>query len=439
MKTRLLLAAAAFVLCHSARADDWPQYRGPDRSGVSKEKGLLQTWPEGGPKLLWTYRNAGVGFSGPAIVGDTLYTMGGFDDTEYVVAIDLKTRKELWRAKVGKLFSYRRWGDGPRGTPTVHGNHLYAIGGQGNLVCVDVSNGAEVWRKSFVNELGGELMVSQGMSWGFSESPLVDGDLVIATPGGAHGTVAAFDKKTGAVKWRSTELKNQAPYSSVMPAEVGGVRQYIQTSYIDDEKGGVISGVAANDGKLLWSQSILQHASFCLAPTPIVKGNRVYITSGYGGGCHLFELSAAAGKVTAKALYSKAAKKAVKNTHGGVVLVGDHIYGHSESGLWICQDFKTGAVPWFERNRLSAHSGSITAADKRLYLLTDDGEVALIVATPEKWQEVGTFTLPEPSKLRQTLPNLSDAGIWTHPVVANGRLYFRDQELILCYDVSAKK
>jgi len=389
---------------------------------------VAQGWTE----AALTYREGGLGFSGPAIIGGRLYTMGGFDKDEYVIAIDLTKQKELWRVKVGKLFSHGAWGDGPRSTPTVDGDRVYALGGFGDLVCVDTS-GKEVWRKSYA-DMGGEMM----SEWGFSESVLIDGDLLICTPGGDKGTLAALDKKTGNELWRSKELKNKAPYSSVMISMAGGSKQYVQTSYINDDDGGVVSGFAPG-GKVLWTQPIFKGHSYAIAPNPIIKDDLVYVSSGYGAGCHLFQLTAK-GKVAfdAKDLYPKKIQKTVKNTHGGIVLIGDHIYGHSEGLGWVCQDLKSGEIAWSERSKLETRSGSITSADGMLYLLAETGDLALIAPDPKGWQEAGAFKLPEQSKLRTTLANLRSAAVWTHPVVANGRLYLRDQELIFCYDVSGK-
>lgn len=419
-----------------AAAADWPQWRGPERNGVSQETGLLASWPKGGPKLLWTYRQAGVGFSGPAIVGDNLFLLGGFDKSEYVFCLDLKTQTERWRSRIGSLFSYQNWGDGPRSTPTVDGDLLFALGGEGDLVCVDIkANGKEVWRKSLVKDLGGEMM----SEWGYSESPLVDGNVLVCTPGGAKGTVVALDKKTGAVLWQSKDLTHKAPFSSVVISQAGEIKQYIQTSYTGESEEGYISGFAAKDGQLLWSLRLFKKFSYAIAPTPIIRGDLVYLTAGYGGGCHLIKLSAASGKIQAKNLYTKAIQKGVNSTHGGVVMIGEHLYGHSEQKRWICQDFQTGKIQWEERNQQSTRSGSTVAAGGRLYLFTEDGEVALLVPNPKEWKEVGSFKLPETSKLRVTVPTLRAASIWTHPVVANGRLYLRDQELLFCYDVSDKK
>jgi outer membrane protein assembly factor BamB len=441
MKLRLLPVALCLVaVALPALADDWPQWRGPDRTGVSKETGLLKDWPKNGPRLLWTYRNAGLGFSTTAVVGDRLYTLGALDEVEYVIALDLKEGKprEAWKARIGPIFTFRGndWGDGPRGTPTVDGKYLYALGGQGELVCVETAGGKEVWRKNLVKDLGGEMMTQ----WGYSESPLVDGDKLICTPGGDNGTVAALNKRTGEVLWRSTELKNKAPYSSAVVSEAGGVRQYVQTSYIDGVQGGVVSGFAAQDGKVLWTAPLAKQESYAIASTPVISGDLVYVSQGNGYGCHLYKITKSGAMYEAKELYKPRNQKKVKNYHGGVVLVGGHIYGHSEGLGWVCQEFKTGNVVWDDRTRLECRkSGAVSAADGMLYLYSDEGEAVLLKATPEGWQEHGRFTIPEKSGIPQTRLTSQAAGIWTQPVIANGRLYLRDQELLFCFDVSAKK
>jgi outer membrane protein assembly factor BamB len=434
MKTRMLLVVAACLAAGSlGLAEDWPQWRGPERTGISKETGLLKTWPKQGPALLWTSKKLGLGFSGPAIVGDRLYTLGAQDEMTYVIALDVEKGTELWRTKVGPIFTFadNDWGDGPRSTPTIDGDRLYALDGTGELVCLETGMGKEIWRKNLIKDLGGEMMTE----WGYSESPLVDGDHLICTPGGSKGTLAALNKKTGAVIWRSSELKNKAPYSSVMISEAGKVRQYVQTSYISEIDGGVVSGVAANDGKLLWTGPMFKSSSYAIAPTPIIKDDLVYVTSGYGGGCHLFQLTLKGKTFAAKDLYPKKIQRSVKNTHGGMVFVGDHLYGHSEVLGWVCQELKTGTLAWNERDKLECASGAITCADGRLYLYSDEGTTVLLEADPKGWQESGRFNLPEKSTANKGRKTGRSAKIWTHPVVANGRLYLRDQELLFCYKV----
>ncbi len=374
---------------------------------------MLASWPEGGPKLLWTFKDAGIGFAGIAVVGDRLYTMGAIEGSEQLYAIDLNTQKQVWSVEVGKMFN-NAWGDGPRGTPTVAGDLVFAIGGQGNLICANAKTGQKVWMKGLKTDLGG----SQMSGWGYTESPLVDGDLVVATPGGNKGAVAAFDKKSGELKWRSVEFTDPAAYSSLVVSEAGGVRQYVQMT------GQSVAGVAAKDGKLLWRFPRVSRTA--AIPTPIVKGNYVYVSSGYGTGCALLQLTAKSDGFDVKDIY---ANKNMTNQHGGVVLVGDHLYGYSDSGGWTCQDFKTGEVTWSSR---TLGKGSVTYADGHLYCYTENnGTCALVDASPSAFKEAGQFKIPEQTNKRKTRSK-----IWTHPVVANGRLYLRDQDLIFCYDVS---
>lgn len=431
MKARLLGLVLCLCVGGSLTGADWPQWRGPDRSGVSKETGLLKSWPKEGPKLVWTFKNAGIGFSAPTVADGVLYVLGTRGEEEVVLALDANKGTELWVAKIGPIFTFKSnvWGDGPRGSATVDGERVYALGGQGDLVCLSTKDkGKELWRKNLIKDFGGEMMTE----WGYSESPLVDGDALVCTPGGDKGTVVALDKKTGKLLWQSAELKHKAPYSSIVVAEIHGVRQYVQNSYVDDTVGGFINGIQAKDGKLLWSMPIFKGHSYAIAPTPIVKGNQVYITSGYGGGCHCFEISK---EFKAKDLYSKRNQKAVKNTHGGVVLIGDHVYGHSEDIGWMCQEFMKGEVAWNDRDSLPCASGAITAAEGLLYCYTDAGEMALLQATPKEYSEVSRFSIPEKSQIPKMRDTSRQSKIWTHPVIANGRLLLRDHELIFCYDI----
>jgi outer membrane protein assembly factor BamB len=439
----LPLTAAALSLAAGlcVRAADWPQWRGPERNDISKETDLLPSWPKDGPPLLWKYDNTGVGFSGPAVMGDRLYTMGAREETEYVIALDVATGKEVWHAKLGPIFTFKinKWGDGPRSTPTVDGEQLYALGGQGDLVCLQIRDGTEIWRKNLIRDFGGQVMeFTPGLNWGYTESPLIDGDKVVCCPGGPKGTMVALDKKTGSALWRSTELKDEATHSSVMPAEIGGVRQYVQTTFKDSKEGGAVVGVAAADGKLLWYFPVSRYNVYDIIPTPVVRGNLVYVANGENAGCDLLEVSKdAGGAFTAKDLYNRLAQRIMKNEHGGVLLVGDHIYGYSDGRGWVCQDFKTGKAVWEEKSKLDG-KGSLTCAGGNLYLFSDEGVAALIKASPKGWEEFGRFALPEKSKTYETRPTSVAAKVWTHPVVANGRLYLRDQDLLYCYDVRAK-
>jgi hypothetical protein len=438
MKTRLVALSFVLVILHNIVAADWPQWRVPDRTGVSKETGLLKSWPKDGPKLLWTYKNAGLGFSSFAIVEGKLYTLGTREEDEIIIALD-NDGNELWTAKIGPIFTFKanEWGDGPRSTPTIDGKYLYALGGQGDLLCVDITaKGKEIWRKNLIKDFGGEMMTE----WGYSESPLVDGMLLVCTPGGDKGTMIALDKSSGATIWQSKELKHKAPYSSIMPADIHGVRQYIQTSYSDEDEGGYVNGIRAKDGKLLWSMSIFKGHSYNISPTPIVKDNLVYVTSGGtpgGARCHLFELDK---NFKATEQFSKENQKTVKNNHGGVVLIDGFIYGHSYGLGWICQEMKSpGDVIWNEKQAFTCASGSITAADGMLYLYSDKGEVGLVEPNSKAFKLVRQFMIPEKSKIPQKRTTSRGSKIWTHPVIADGRLHLRDHEFIFCFDFKEVK
>jgi outer membrane protein assembly factor BamB len=415
MKTRTLLLPACLLALSGALAADWPQWRGPNRDNVSLDTGLLKSWPEGGPKLLWTAEDAGIGYSGPAVVGDRLYTMGGDETNDFVLAFDTQTGKKVWSTPIGPYVA-NRYGSGPRGTPTVDGDHLYALSAAGQLACLKTATGEKVWSVSLTGLGGGRP------NWNYSESPLVDGDKVICTPGGNRGTLAALNKKTGSVIWRSTKLTDPAGYASVIVAEVGGVRQYVQLTM----RG--VAGVAAKDGGLLWYHRNSRYRT-AVIPTAIFHDNYVYAVAGYGAGAVLLKLSPdGKGGTKAQQVYDDESMRLMDNKHEGVVRVGDHVYGWSDRGGWLCQEFKTGKKVWALRK---LDRGSVTCADGQLYCYSEDrGTVVLVPASPDGWQEKGRFSLPRQTQRREFRNN-----IWTHPVVANGRLYLRDQELLFCYDV----
>jgi outer membrane protein assembly factor BamB len=432
MKTKMLLAgcvlllsglAAAVVPALAARAPapkraasyDWPQFRGPHRDNLSHETGLLKSWPQGGPKLQWTSEQAGIGYSGPAIVGGRLYTMGGDEKNDFVIALDAKNGKKVWSTPIGP-YVHNDFGSGPRGTPTVDGDRLYALSSSGQLACLKTDSGEKVWSVDLVTDLGGGLP-----NWNYCESPLVDGDRVLCSPGGTRGTMAALDKNSGTVIWRSTELTDIAGYSSIVPDTVGNVKQYVQLTM----KG--VAGVAAKDGRLLW---YYRHPKYRTAviPTPIVHDNYVYAAVGYGAGDVLLKLTPQADGTQAEQIYNERAMNVMDNKHEGVVLVGDYVYGWSDKGGWTCQEFKSGKLMWPSKK---LGRGSITSADGMLYCYSEnDGTAVLVPASSEGWREKGRLVIPRHTRRREYNNN-----IWTHPVIANGRLYLRDQELIFCYDI----
>jgi outer membrane protein assembly factor BamB len=408
MKNHLLPASIYLLLATGPLfSADWPQWRGPQRNDISPDATTAKVWPKDGPKQVWVFKNAGLGYSGFSIVGKQLFTMGARDQKEHVVCLDIAKGQELWATPVGPVYG-NQWGDGPRSTPTIDGDRAYALSGTGILSCLGTRDGKIVWQVDLVKDLGGDL---QG--WGYTESVLVDGDRVICTPGGKKGTMAALDKKSGKVVWQSSELKFPAQYSSCLAVEHGGQRQYVQLLMTK------VVGVAAEDGKALWQTSF--PGSTAVIPTPIYRDGHIYVTAGYRAGCQLIKL----GSSGAEVVYEQ---KVISNHHGGVVLSGGKVYGHSDSGGWTCQDFLTGAIAW-QSNALG--KGCCTFVAGHLVCLEESsGTVALVEASPEAWKEKSRFKLSP-----QTTQRSKRGAIWTHPVVLDGRLYLRDQEFLHCYDV----
>lgn len=437
MLHRLLSFAIFLVFAIPTFADDWPQWRGPQRDGVSKEKGLLQSWPKDGPPLLWTNESIGLGYSSPSIVGNKLFVLGAVEDTTYLFCLNVEDGKEIWKTKIGPIFTFdgNTWGDGPRSSPTVDGDLVYALGGHGDLVCARISSGELVWKLNYVKDLNGKMMTE----WGFSESVLIDGQKLVCMPGGKDGTFAALDKKTGKVIWRSSGLKESATYASIMPATIEGVEQYVGLSYEGGGQGASAVGLNAKTGEVLWKILYNKGDSYSVAITPVIKGNLIYVEDGDGGSCHLLKVSKEGNAFTVKDTYKRSSQRSMKNGHGGVVLVDGNVYGYSDRYGWVSQDFKTGKLNWESIQGLPVNStGSIIAADGQLYLYTDEGNVGLIEASPKGFDLKGKFSIPKKFD-NSSRPTSQRAGVWTHPVIANGRLYLRDQNYLFCYDIRAKK
>jgi len=419
---------ASFLAAAVGFAADWPQYRGPNRDDVSSETGLRQSWPKEGPKRLWISREIGVGYSGPAVVGDRIFITGGRDDREFLIALDAESGEERWATPIGPTFRWKgnSWSAGPSATPTVDGERVFALGGNGDLVAADRSTGKELWRTNLpkdhdarVNPIGGG---PKDLGWGFTFAPLVDGDKLICCLGGPKGLLAALDKSTGKLIWRSAGITDQAAYTSPMAFEVGGERQFVALT----NQG--LHGVSAKDGKSLWSHKRKQPYGTEVINSPIVKDGQIFTTVQAGNGAsELVSVKKDGDSFQVEVAYSN---KNLLNHHGNVIRVCDHLYGYGQG--WTCLELKSGEATWTNR---TLGSGSATWADGRLYCLTEsDGTVALIEATPESWTERGRFRLPEASKLRQPQGKL-----WTPPVVSNGLLLLRDQELLFAYDVRANK
>ena len=398
-----------FLASTATQSNDWPQWRGPDRTDISTEKGLLKSWPEGGPKRLWLFKNAGEGYSGPAVVSGRLYTMGTREDQEMFLALDANSGAEIWVSMIGAVRPDER-GNGSRGTPTVDGERVYGMTGRGEVACAQLSDGKVLWKKS-MSDLGGKVP-----AWGFSESVLADGENVICTPGGSAGTVAALDKKTGELRWQSADLTDASDHSSIIRIVHNGVPQYVQLT----KK--TLFAVSPRDGKVLWKAPFPGASAAAVIPTPIYSDGYVFATSGYHVGCMLAKIEE---KGDASIVYQN---KLMQNHHGGVVLVEGRLYGYSDSAGWLCQNFKTGEQIWSSKN---LGKGAVTCADGMLYCVEEGkGTVALVETSPTEWVEKGRFTLEPRTTIRT-----KDNRVWTHPVVSNGKLFLRDQDLIFCYDV----
>ena len=412
MIRRFLAGCALLVSCLSVSAaePDWPQWRGPKRDSVSTETGLLKEWPKGGPQLLWKAEKIGGGFSSVSIAGERIFTIGNKGGKSHLVCLARKDGKQLWTAEVGRA------GGSLGCTPTIDGGHVYAIGQDGDLFCADVEKGEVKWRRHFKKDFKGNCG-----GWQYTESPLIDGDRLICTPGAKDALLAALDKKTGETIWTcKTDLKDAtAGYSSIVIAEAGGIKMYVQL--VAD---GVV-GVDAKSGKQLWKYDRFA-GNTANIPTPVVLGNQVFCCAGYGQGGGLLTLSVDDGKVTAKQDYFV---RDLQNKHGGVVVVDGKVFGDTDdSGSPHCADVKTGKVIWRKRVRSDGSgSAAVTYANGRLYFQYDNGYVALVDAEAKDYKEVGGFTIPN-----------VQGNSWAHPVVLGGKLYLRQNETVLCYDIKAK-
>ncbi|MCI0464416.1 MAG: PQQ-like beta-propeller repeat protein [Gemmataceae bacterium] len=402
------------------RPFDWPQWQGPQRDNRSPETGLLRSWPKDGPPLVWQAKGLGGGYSTPSIAAGRLFGMSYRQDDEVVWALDERTGKELWAVRIASANRTVDYHEGSRCTPTVDGERLYALGVSGDLVCLLVEDGKELWSKNLIKDFGGTLPYYRE-AYGYTESPLIDGERVVVTPGEPRATLVALDKRTGktlltASVPETTKGSSRAEYASVVVGEAAGRKQYVQFLH-----GGVV-GVAADDGRLLWrydrpSSTIVN----CL--TPVFHEGHVFAASGYGKGGGLVRIENAGGQIQAREVYFS---KRLRNLHGGVVLVDGYLYGSSDPGMLVCLEFATGKGGWEDRR---AGRGSILYADGHLYYRDERGPMLLIEANPKAYVEKGRFDPPGHNRRIHA---------WAHPVIANGLLYLRDQDLLLCYDVKQR-
>ncbi len=390
---------------------DWPQWRGPDRTGLSTETGIAAKWAEGGPKLIWKATGAGKGFSSVVVKDGRVFTLGERADGEYLVAFDLKTGKELWSQPMGDGYK-NKFGNGPRSTPTVDGDRVFGLGASGQLWAVSTHDGKPIWHHDLIAKFGGESIIEKfkgkkTIRWGLSESPLVEGDLLICNVGAKGGSIIAFNKTNGETVWRSKGIDDVPGYASAIAVTMGDVRQIINYT------GKRMLGLNVNDGSVLWEYDKTAKTNANHA-TPIFHDGNVFMS---GKGTSLVKLIADHEKFKVEEVYHLGK---LRNHHGGSVLVGDHVYGVYSKGL-TCVDLKTGETKWKDRG---VGPASISYADGKLFCVGEKGKVSLVKASPDKFEELSSFSI-EP--IQKT--------IWAHPVISDQRLLIRNADEILCYDV----
>lgn len=410
MKTKLmaiwpvLLAAIAILAARPAAAEDWPQWRGPQQDGISKETGLLKQWPAEGPKVLWQ-KPLGAGFACMSVAGGHIFTQLQIPEGQFVVALDDKTGNELWRVRVGDPYQ----GDGfpgPRSQPTVDGTHLYVTGSTGQVLCLDTATSKTLWQINVFEKFGGKLAM-----WGLADSPLVEGDRLYVYAGNSLGAaVVALNKNNGEVIWKSGD--ESATFSSPMRAKIAGAETLVVFSNMS------LLGFAPDTGKPLWSFPWPTKPEINVAQ-PIVAGDNIFIGSGYNHGCALVHIDLATSP-SAKQVYANKLMRAHFNTP---VLVDGYVYGFDDSTL-RCLKLDDGTSKWENKD---FGKGSLTVADGLAYILGEKGNVALAKLTPEKLEIIS-----------EAKDMMSKERCWTSPVVANGRLYLRDQENIKCLDVKGQ-
>ena len=403
----------------SRRGPYWPQWRGANRDGIADESGLLEKWPADGPTLVWKTGNLGRGFSSISIADGRIFTLGDRQQGQFVFALDLATGKELWSTRIGDEWEPRGYA-GPRCTPTIDGAFIYVLGPHGDLVCLEAASGKEVWHRNMAGDFGGRMH----SGWGYSESPLVDGSKLVCTPGGPEAGIVALDKKTGREIWRAAIPSlgslggDGAAYSSIVVSNGAGVRQYVQLM------GRGVAGVDARTGQFLWGYNRVANGT-ANVPTPLVFGDYVFCSSGYRTGAALLKLVPDDRGVKAEEVYFLDGKD-FQNHHGGMIMLGDYIYaGHGHNGgAPTCLEWKTGKVVWRHNRGPGSGSAAVAYADGNLYFRFEDGLMALIGADSREYQEKGTFRIPDVEQ-----PS------WSHPIVADGKLYVREQDALYCYDV----
>ena len=400
-----------------AAKGNWPTWRGPNRDGLSAETGLLSSWQERGPKLAWKVKGLGNGLSSVAVAEGRNYTMGRRDGATKMIALSTKDGAKIWESDMGSEAN-----EDPNSTPSVDGDRVYGLTHAGQLVCVGTTDGSILWRKHFPTDFKGKME----SGWGYSESSIVDGDNLICTPGGNSAVMVALNKRTGEHLW-SAEMPavigdrghDGAGYSSIVIGQIAGRKQYVQLT------GRGVIGVDSENGNLLWTYNRIANGVANI-PTPIVKGDYIFCSTGYGTGAALIQIHDRNGKYEVEEKYFLKGNE-LQNHHGGMVLVADYIYcghGHNQ-GHPICLNMMSGEYAWGPVRGPGTGSAAILYADGHLYFRYESGDMALIEATPEEYKLKGTFKTDE-----------INGKSWPHPVIADKKLYLRDQGTLMAYDIA---
>jgi len=412
------MAAVLAASCPISAAADWPQWRGPGRDGKSPETGIIESWETRKPTLLWIGEGMGGGFASVAVAGGRIYSTGNHEKGQGVIAVDAATGKVLW-TKVLTGDVPKHGFPGARCTPTVDGDRLYVTTSNGSIACLG-TDGKLVWQKDFGAEWGGKMM----SGWGFAESVLIDGEAAICTPGGPDAMMVALDKKSGREIWKckvpdlGKNGKDGAGYGSVVSSNGAGVKQYVQIT------GRGLIGVRAKDGRFLWGYNKIANGTANI-PDAVVSGDHVFCATGYGTGSALLKLEKSGGGVKAEEVYFLDGNT-LQNHHGGMVLLDGHIYlGHKHNGGDpVCVEMETGKIKWHCKDPVGKKSANVTYVDGHLIYRHQSGELALVEATPQAYRLKGSF-----------MPEYQEKQSWAHPVISGGRLYLREQDKLMCYEL----